>query len=219
MEIILQFMGNVPELAGRKVKENQEELYIADQAMENGSSSTGNAAKQERQSSQTSKLFCYPCSVTGPVSNRHYPAHSSTGLSLSFSVVVLFPPENSLCLQVVLVLFEIDQHQPTDGARRVDIHWLANEITGVGAGHCLTVELHKRANAAAVEKMMAVQTLGDLDRVAFVRRLLEEQLQAERARSCFGVPFDGAALDEYAGAEGETIPALGGEQSNRDFIR
>lgn len=65
MEIICQFMGNVPELAGRKVKENQEELYIADAALDQGSSSNSTAAKQQRQSSHTSKLFCYPCSVTG----------------------------------------------------------------------------------------------------------------------------------------------------------
>jgi len=67
MEIICQFMGNVDGLNGRKVKENQEELYIADAPLESGSSSNGSAAKQERQSSHTSKLFCYPCSVTGIV--------------------------------------------------------------------------------------------------------------------------------------------------------
>jgi hypothetical protein len=61
MEIILQFMGNVPELDGRKVKENQEELYIADAALEEGASSSSTAAKQQRQSTHTSKLFCYPC--------------------------------------------------------------------------------------------------------------------------------------------------------------
>jgi len=34
MEIICQFMGNVPGLLGRIVKQNQEELYIADAAIE-----------------------------------------------------------------------------------------------------------------------------------------------------------------------------------------
>jgi hypothetical protein len=58
-------MNNVPGLSGRKVKENQEELYIADAALDAGTSSNSSAAKQERQSNHTSKLFCYPCSVTG----------------------------------------------------------------------------------------------------------------------------------------------------------
>ena len=59
MEIITQFMGNVDGLNARKVKENQEELYIADAPLDSGSSSNSSAAKQERQSSHTSKLFCY----------------------------------------------------------------------------------------------------------------------------------------------------------------
>jgi len=46
-------MRNVPGLNERKVKENQEELYIADAARESGTSSNSSTAKQERQSSHT----------------------------------------------------------------------------------------------------------------------------------------------------------------------
>jgi hypothetical protein len=65
MEIITQFMANVPGLNARKVKENQEELYLADAPLQEGSSSGSGAAKTLRQSPHTSKLYCYPCNVTG----------------------------------------------------------------------------------------------------------------------------------------------------------
>lgn len=67
-------MGNVPGLDARKVKETQEELYIADAALEGGQSSGGSQARAQRQSSQTSKLFAYPSSVTG---RYHTPDSSS----------------------------------------------------------------------------------------------------------------------------------------------
>ena len=65
MEIVTTMMNNRSELASRKVKENQEELYLSGAPLDSGSSSNGYAAKQQRSSPLTSKLLCFPCSVTG----------------------------------------------------------------------------------------------------------------------------------------------------------
>ena len=49
MEIMLQFLGNVPSLRGRVAKQNQEELYIAANALQQGQSAESAAAKEQRQ--------------------------------------------------------------------------------------------------------------------------------------------------------------------------
>jgi hypothetical protein len=85
MEIMMQFMNNVPSLQQRIVKQNQEELYISGQAIEEGLSKSSAAARAAHMDKLTSKLFCYPCSVTGQFISFFFPSATPSCPFLPFT--------------------------------------------------------------------------------------------------------------------------------------